>query len=389
MEKNTMRICADYIGDKVIICDREFPVGSLAIMLLDEGYRDDALLHITVFRTNITEILDDLKADCVERDVLLKMGRDIQIMLGALRTLSPYRWLDIDAEAERIRSLCCEDTARQIEEYLNEKAKVRSQNRAELYIRNKFNLSSSLENMEGCDLLDEVRRTAEFYLRLANDLAATDYFLRDFMRKQKRLEKLDESHLLTLALDVFRIPDFDVHTEYVAVDGKSGRKAVARRLYFDSYYSLFVTDFFEGVRCAHRTERCQVCGRYFMMECSRRQKYCDGYAPEELTGKKKMSCRKWAASRKSGLAKEKAAADPVKAAYTTRCSVIREYKSRGTISEDFAVAALRIAKEYRDRALQDTDYANSRYYDDISHENIMSETANSMRKDGADWKTQQ
>ena len=125
-----------------------------------------------------------------------------------------------------------------------------------------------------------------------------------------------------------------------------------------------------------------------MMMSARRQKYCDGYAPQELTGKKKISCRKWAASRKSGLEKEKAAADPVKAAYTTRCSVIREYKSRGTISEDFAAAALRIAKEYRDRALQDTDYANSCYYDDISHENIMSEAANSMRKDGADWKTQ-
>lgn len=389
MEKNTMCICADYIGDKVIICDREFPVGSLAIMLLDEGYRDDALLHITVFRTNITEILDDLKADCVESEVLLKMGRDIQIMLGALRTLSPYRWLDIDGEAEYVRSLCSEDTAAKIEEYLVERARLRSINRAELYIRNVFKLPSAPENMEGCELLDEVRQTAEFYLHLSDDFAAADTAIRHFMREQRYLEKLDESHLLTLALDMFRMPDFDVHTEYVAVDGKSGRKAVARRLYFDSYYSLFITDFFEGIRCAHRVERCQVCGRYFMMECSRRQKYCDGYAPEELTGKKKMSCRKWAASKKSGLAKEKAAADPVKATYTTRCSVIREYKSRGTISEDFAAAALRIAKEYRDRALQDTDYANSRYYDDISHENIMSEAANSLRKDGADWKVQQ
>ena len=31
----------------------------------------------------------------------------------------------------------------------------------------------------------------------------------------------------------------------------------------------------------------------------------------ELTGGKKINCRKWAASRKSGLSKEKAAADPV------------------------------------------------------------------------------
>ena len=389
MKDGIRKICADFRGDRMYLCGRAFPVGSLAMMLLEEGYINDALLHVTVFRTNAEDILKSLSADYVESDVLLKMGEDIQIMLGALRSLSPYRWMDIDGEAEYVRSLCSEDTASKIEEYLVECARLRSMNRAELYIRNKFNLPSSPENMEGCELLDEVRRTAEFYLRLSDDLASADYSLRNFMRKKKELEKLDESHLLTLALDVFRIPDFDVHTEYVAVDGKSGKKAVARRLYFDSYYSLFMTDFFEGIRCAHRAEKCQVCGRYFMMGCSRRQKYCDGYAPEELTGKKKKSCRKWAASKKSGLAKEKAAADPVKAAYTTRCSVIREYKSRGTISDEFAAAALRIAKEYRDRALQDTDYANSRYYDDISHENIMSETANSMRKDGADWKTQQ
>ena len=85
MKNGIRRICADFRGDRMYLCGREFPVGSLAMMLLEEGYINDALLHITVFRTNTEDILKSLSADYIENDVLLKMGEDIQIMLGALR----------------------------------------------------------------------------------------------------------------------------------------------------------------------------------------------------------------------------------------------------------------------------------------------------------------
>ena len=379
--KNGIRcFYADFIGDKVHICGKVFPTGSFALMLLEEGYKNDALLHITPFIRNIEKVLDALNAGYTDSEVLENAGRDIHIMLDALQKLSPYRWFDTNGEKELVSAICCEESAKLIEEYFSQRAKLGALNRAELVVRNMLKLPNSPENMDGRKTLDELYDILRFYLRLATDFADANYDLRDFMRQQTLLEKYDEHSLIRLALSVFDRHDFDVHTEYIAIDSKvKGKKTLAKRLYFSSYYSFFITDFFEGLRCGHRPSQCQVCGRYYMPKTMRRQKYCSGYAPESITGQKKISCRKWAASKKSGLAKERAAADPIKACYTNRCSVIREYKSRGRIPDYFAEAAFRLARERRDRAIRDTEYANTRYYDDMSHESIMSDTMHRLR----------
>jgi len=371
---------ADFIDDKVQVCGKTFSTGSFALMLLEEGYKNDTLLHITPFIMNAEKVLDNLDAGYVDSKILENAGRDIRIMLNALENLSPYRWLDIGCEVKQVSSLCCEKSAELIEEYFVQKAKLGSCNRAELMVRNILKLPSSPENMNGRKVLDDTYDILRFYLQLARDFADANYDLRVFMREQLSLESYDEHSLISLALKVFSRRDFDVHTEYVAIDSKiKGKKTLAKRFYFSSYYSFFITDFFEGLRCGHRPSQCQVCRRYYMPETMRRQKYCSGYAPESITGQKKISCRKWAASKKSGLAKERAAADPIKVCYTNRCSVIREYKSRSRIPDYFAEAALRLARERRDRAIRDTDYANTRYYDDMSHESIMSDTLHRLR----------
>ena len=363
----------------MIVGGRELPAGSFTMLLLEEGYKDDTLLHITPFILNGEKVLDDLNADCIDSDAFVKTGADIQIMLNALHNLSPYKWFDIDGEMENVVNLFTAETAAQIEKYFCEKSKIAAYSRAEAYIRNTFRLASSPEELPGRALYDRVKECVSFYMTLADDLAKADYSIRRFMRELPRLEKADEHNLLTLALNSFKIPDFDIHTEYISIEDKKGKNTLARRSYFRGYYSFFMTDFFEGIRCGHYPRRCQVCGRYFMMESARRQKYCDGYAPKELTGGKKISCRKWAASKKSGLAKERAAADPVKARYNSRCGVIREYKSRGTITPKFAEQAARIAREHRDRALKDTEYANTGYAVDMELENILSETQEVLR----------
>lgn len=380
--KNGIRcFYADFIGDKVHICGKVFPVGSFALMLLEEGYKDDTLLHITPFIRNIEKVLDALNAGYTDSEVLENAGRDIHIMLDALQKLSPYRWFDTNGEKELVSAICCEESAKLIEEYFSQRAKLGALNRAELVVRNMLKLPNSPENMDGRKTLDELYDILRFYLRLATDFADANYDLRDFMRQQTLLEKYDEHSLISLALSVFDRHDFDVHTEYIAIDSKvKGKKTLAKRLYFSSYYSFFMSDFFEGLRCGHRPSRCEVCGRYYMPKTMRRQKYCSGYAPEPITGQKKISCRKWAASKKSGLAKERAAADPIKVCYTNRCSVIREYKSRGRVPDYFADAALRLARERRDRAIRDTEYANTRYFDDMSHESIMSDTMYKLAK---------
>lgn len=115
---------------------------------------------------------------------------------------------------------------------------------------------------------------------------------------------------------------------------------VAKRLTFEDYYSFIVTDFFEGLHYGHYPKQCGVCNRYFLMTSARKQKYCNGFSPYMLRGKR-TTCRKYAASIKR---KERQEDNPVVAIYEKRASAIRAEKSRGTITSEFASMATFIDK---------------------------------------------
>lgn len=185
-------------------------------------------------------------------------------------------------------------------------------------------------------------------------------------------DRFDEEHLLPIALEVFGSVPFPVTTEYVPIKktSKSITATLARRLYFESYYSFVATDFFEGLHHGHYPRQCGVCNNYFLMTSARRQQYCNGIAPYEVRGRK-TTCRKYAASINR---KELAAADPVVDIYNRRCSAIRTEKGRGTITEAFAKVATELAKEYKFKALQNADYANGQYALDMSREKLYAET---------------
>ena len=100
---------------------------------------------------------------------------------------------------------------------------------------------------------------------------------------------MDEAHLLPLALKIFGEHHFVQSGRYIAVkkNVKSKSATLAKRLEFDSYYSFILTDFFEGLHYGHYPRRCEICGKYFLMQSARRQKYCPyGIAPELYRGRK-------------------------------------------------------------------------------------------------------
>ena len=166
-------------------------------------------------------------------------------------------------------------------------------------------------------------------------------------------------------------------TEYVPIKKSSRSKTatLARRLYFDSYYSFVMTDFFEGLHYGHYPRRCGICKKYFLMTSAARQKYCTGYAPFKLKGKA-ITCRKYAARINR---KELAAGNPVIRIYKNRCSVLRMERKRGTVTEEFAATALDLAKERMQRAKEDTEYANSQYESDMSREKLYAEVDKQLK----------
>ena len=224
----------------------------------------------------------------------------------------------------------------------------------------------------------EIKSILLFFDTLADDLILAHGNLLNFCNRIDEVERLDEAHLLPLALEIFGDHHFMQSGRYISVkkNAKGVTGTVAKRLNFDSYYSFILTDFFEGLHYGHYPRRCEICGKYFLMQSARRQKYCSyGIAPELYRGKK-ITCRKYAVVLNR---KEKAENDPIVTIYNRRCGAIRTEVGRCTISKAFVEAAKHLAKEHKLRALADDQYAKTQYRKDMSREALYAEVDRNLK----------
>ena len=201
--------------------------------------------------------------------------------------------------------------------------------------------------------------------------------LNGFVARIDEADRFDERHLLPIAAEIFSETSFPLNTEYIALSKRrnSDILVTARKMTFESYYSFVVTDFFEGLHYGHYPRKCEICGKYFLMQSARRQKYCSyGTAPQLYNGEK-VSCRRYAAILGRS---ERAKDNPLRAAYTKRCSAIRSEKSRGTITAEFAAAAQDMAKRRLEQAEEDDIYAAREYYKDLERVKLYTDTNNRL-----------
>ncbi|MBE6718480.1 MAG: hypothetical protein E7574_04410 [Ruminococcaceae bacterium] len=368
---------ADYRDGRVHIGGKSYPAGTFAVHLLTQYYINDTAARIIVFTSDNWLLERSLERGYLFVPNFLRAGADILNIFNALHWLKPFDMLDVDAERNRIAELFTEENGNRIVEYFQRRSKVMAMDEGQTM----FNILPKEFNevffKESAALLSEVQKTLAFYDGLRDDLMKAFKQLKAFASRVDEADRFDEEHLLPIALEVFGSVPFPVTTEYVPIrkSTRSKTETLARRLYFDSYYSFVITDFFEGLHHGHYPRQCGVCNKYFLMTSARRQQYCNGIAPYEVRGKK-VTCRKYAASINR---KELAAADPVIDIYNRRCSAIRTEKGRGTITEAFSRMATELAKEYKFRALQNSDYANKQYALDMSREKLYAETDKRMK----------
>ena len=134
----------------------------------------------------------------------------------------------------------------------------------------------------------------------------------------------------------------------------------------------------EGLALGHYPRQCEACDTYFLMESVRKQKYCTGFAPLELTGKKGLSCSQFAAMEGR---KELAKSDPIKDIYNKRCGCIRSELARGTILKEFAEEAKHLAKELKTRYNYEEKYTFDEYKRDMKRENLYKEVEKRIKKE--------
>ena len=365
-------LTADYRDSRVRIGSKAYPAGIYANHLLNQYYKNDTAARLSVYKQYGWLIAEQLEFGYLKIHDYLLAGEEILHILDTLPKLKPFDTLDIEEERKRVSDLFIESIAESIIEFFSARAEITERDEGKVlfdtfpaaYDKEKYKIISTT--------ISEVQSTLSFYNRISKDMQKAFAELTTFVSRVDEASRLDEVHLLPIALEIFSKAPSPMNTQYVPYkkNVKSQSATVARRLYFDSYYSFVLTDFFEGLHYGHYPRKCEICGKYFLMASARHQRYCNGTAPYEVRGKK-VSCRTYAASINR---KELAAADPIVDIYNRRCNAIRSEKSRGTITEEFASKALEIAKEHKFMAQDDEEYAKNRYSRDMKRENLYSET---------------
>lgn len=368
---------ADYRDGRVHIGGKAYPAGTFATHLLNQYYENDTAARIAVFKQNILAVQRELEQGYINPADFAKCSEEISVILKTLSTLQPFSMLQINDERNRIVTLFTKDNAERIADYLRRRARV-----ADIDIGSIALGAVPKEYDKGLFavaevLLSDINKTLSFYDTVSEDMRKAFEQLLEFVSRVDEAIRFDEAHLLPIAMEVFGQAPFPVKTKYVSIRKTRNSKTfvTARRLYFESYYSFIITDFFEGLHYGHYPRQCPICKKYFLMQSAARQKYCSEYAPFKLKGKP-ITCRKYAARTNR---KELVAGNPVIRLYKNRCSAIRNEQKRGTVTPEFAAAAKALAKSRMQLAKQNPEYANGQYISDMSREKLYSDTDMQMK----------
>jgi len=359
---------ADYRDETVIVAGKPFPVGSFVVQILNIFYDNDAAQRISVFHDYRWKVQWCLEEEYLFPKNLERAAEELDLVWRTLPRIVPFQWLDADAEKERYHNLLSVENGRVITTYYRLRSMYGdiSEGEAALDICHRSYYDKDLfRKAQG--LIREIQDTLHFYESIAEDLGTAFYELRDFVSALDTIPSYDESHLLALAGTVLSPRKLDILTEYVAIP-KGKKMTTARRLQFGDYYSFLMTDFYEGLHRGHYPRRCPICGNYFLMDSARRQLYCNGYAPKELTGKKRMTCRNYGAKIK---AREQAVGNPVTELYNRRMQYLRVNKHRGNLSDAFMEAAKAYLLEKKEEAILDEIYAQDGYLRDMELDTML------------------
>ena len=364
---------ADYQDGRVRIGNKTYPAGDYCIHLLNQYYENDTAARLSVFVSENMMLQSELQAGYISEGTFLRAGEEMMYIFVALPWLRPFDLLDIETEQNRVSALFQTENAQILASYFRRRAAVGTMDEGQIILGNLPPAYNKSFFHSAQKLLDEVLDTLRFYETIGDNIQKAFHQLKKFVARADEAERLDEAHLLPIAMDIFGQSPLPVTTEYIPYkkNRRSKTAVVARRLYFDSYYSFIITDFFEGLHYGHYPRRCEICKNYFLMTSARRQRYCSGMSPYSFRGKQ-ISCKQYAASINR---KELAEADPVIDIYNRRCGAIRSEKSRGSITEALAVKAKELALENKLHAQEDSQYANTQYPLDMQRDALYTEAS--------------
>ncbi len=246
-------LTADYRDGSVRMNGKTYPAGTFAVSLLNQYYRDDLAGRLSVYKMHGWNVLEQLHLGYLNDSDFMAAGAEIQTILDTLPRLSPFESWDVAAERVRIQGLFSQETAEKIKAHFRVRSDIGNMDPGQVLFGN-LPAGYDRDVFESINAtIRDVESTIRFYHSISDSMRTAFGQLRTFVERADAADRLDEAHLLHLALELFGKTDFPVDMEYVSQKKHPRNKLgmVARRLHFDSYYSFIVTDFFEGLHYGH------------------------------------------------------------------------------------------------------------------------------------------
>lgn len=379
MEKNIGYFSAAFRDGRVHIANKITAAGYFCTHLLNQYYKNDTAARLSVFRQRNWKLTDMLSAGYINPPELERAGTEIGYLLDNLSLLHPFTFMDIESARNRITELFTEESGDFLADYFYRRGKV---GQIDVGAASMDILPPEYDKelfLKAETMLSEIKSALRLYNSIGDDVQKAYKQLTAFVSRVDEADRFDEAHLLPLAYVIFGKVPLPIKAEYIPIKKAKNSKTLvtARKLYFDSYYSFIITDFFEGLHFGHYPRQCPVCNKYFLMKSARRQIYCNGYSNETQKNGTRLTCRQVGAMWQRN---EKADADPVKQTYESRTGSIRVDKSRGNITEEFAKIALSLARDKKHKALQDHEYMKKQYIADMQKDKLYRDVAELLKK---------
>lgn len=326
----------DYCGKQEVYAGQEFPTGTVACDVLNMPR--EIVNQVVALTDPMMKFVDALYHDRVDLLLMEQSRKNVFAVVELLKNVPPFSYQEYEWLDQKLASIFSPEAAK----------KAARQMKKPNDFCNLFVQSLCLAAQLGF----AIQRYQQALIPLVESLDDTE-LTRDAEGYAKQFAKFftaddyAEGKWMSLA---------NVSVQYLASE-----TGLTRRMHYASFPSMFRANLFEALCVGHAPKKCPICGKFFLTTNARQQKYCNGLAPEDTFGR---TCRQVGA-RLGREARELAADDPRKIKCKQAIDAIDQRLHRGTISQELAERMKELARNYRDRAIMDSGYANGKYLDDM------------------------
>lgn len=207
----------DYRDGRVLFSGKNYPAGVFAIHLLNQFYINDTAARIAVFRDELNfHILRQLRDGYLNITEFVKTGTNTLEALKALPKLRPFDGVNTEEIRNAIAALFTENVGQEICNYFAAKAKLSLLPQEEIAAGTAERIKAAADFSYAEQKIEDIRSVLRFFDSLADDLILAHGKLTRFCNHADEAERLDEAHLLPLALEIF-VEHFTQNGRYISV----------------------------------------------------------------------------------------------------------------------------------------------------------------------------